>query len=105
MLGQVSNPYKYLKEADCFILSSNHEGQPMVLLEALALHMPIIATDITGNRSVLHNTNGLLVDNSIEGLSIGIEQFINGEVQANHQFNINEYNKCALSMFYHKVCE
>lgn len=105
MLGQVSNPYKYLKEADCFILSSNHEGQPMVLLEALALHMPIIATDITGNRSVLHNTNGLLVDNSIEGLRIGIEQFINGEVQANHQFNINEYNKFALSMFYHKVCE
>ncbi|MDW4180454.1 glycosyltransferase [Staphylococcus sp. LKG3-1] len=105
MKGQVDNPYQYLNEADCFILSSNHEGQPMVLLEALALHKPIIATDITGNRSVLEGTNGQLVENSIEGLKNGIIDLINGNIKKNTQFDINKYNESAISRFYTKVCK
>lgn len=105
MMGQVSNPYKFLNEADCFILSSNHEGQPMVLLESLALHKPIIATDIIGNRGVLEGTNGLLVDNSIEGLKEGIKKLVDNEVKPNKQFDINEYNKKSISRFYEKLCD
>ncbi|WP_141082914.1 glycosyltransferase, partial [Campylobacter vicugnae] len=26
LLGRISNPYPYLKKADCFVMSSNHEG-------------------------------------------------------------------------------
>lgn len=105
MMGQVSNPYLYLNEADCFILSSNHEGQPMVLLESLALHKPIIATDIVGNRGVLEGTNGLLVENSIEGLKNGIKKLLDGEVKENNQFDINDYNNASISRFYEKVCK
>ncbi|WP_083606698.1 glycosyltransferase [Staphylococcus condimenti] len=103
LLGQVNNPYQYLERCDCFVLSSNHEGQPMVLLEALSIGKPIIATDITGNRSVLDGTNGLLVENSTSGLVEGLEKYAQNLVKDNHEFNINDYNKAAIQMFYSKI--
>ena len=41
--GQQSNPYGYMKEADLFLLTSEREGFPNVLLEANALGLPIVA--------------------------------------------------------------
>lgn len=50
------------RNADVFVLPSRWEGMPLVLLEALAMGLPIVATDITGNREVVvHGENGLLV--------------------------------------------
>ena len=45
LLGYVKNPYKYLKEAECFILSSLWEDPGFVLLEASYLNIPIISSD------------------------------------------------------------
>nr|AAT06402.1 Cps7D [Actinobacillus pleuropneumoniae] len=50
LLGLRTNPFPLLKNADCFILPSNHEGQPMTLFEAMILGKMIIATDIVGSR-------------------------------------------------------
>ncbi len=63
LLGKKKNPYKYLSKSDIFVLSSIHEGFPMVLLEALACGLPIISTDCpTGPREILENDKyGLLV--------------------------------------------
>ena len=69
LLGQKKNPYPWLAKADCFVLSSNHEGQPMVLLEAMALKKPIIATDITATRGMLEGTEAELVENNEDALS------------------------------------
>ena len=102
-LGQVSNPYSYLSASDCFILPSDHEGQPMTLLEALILEKPIIATDIVGNRSVLENRPGLLVENSEEGVYQGIIDFLEGNYKEENVFDDQEYNDNALGMFYDKV--
>lgn len=38
------NPYKYLKNADLFVLSSNFEGFPIVLAEATSLSVPFVGT-------------------------------------------------------------
>ncbi len=38
------NPYKYLKNADMFVLSSNFEGFPIVLAESSALRIPFVGT-------------------------------------------------------------
>jgi CDP-glycerol glycerophosphotransferase len=61
LLGQVANPYPLLEKADICVMSSDYEGQPMVLLEALCLGTPCIGTDIPGIRAVLKEGRGQLV--------------------------------------------
>jgi len=54
LLGKQTNPYKYLSKADCFVFSSNYEGFPNVILEALSCGIPIISTDCeSGPREIL----------------------------------------------------
>lgn len=95
LLGRISNPFPYLKKADCFVMSSNHEGQPMTLLEALVLDKTIVATDIPGNVSILENRGGLIVDNSIKGLVYGMEQYLLNKIERKH-FDGVEYNNAVL---------
>lgn len=38
------NPYQYIKYADCFVLPSRIEGLPNVLLDAMYLGVPVVAT-------------------------------------------------------------
>lgn len=44
-LGFKENPYKYLNQADVFVQSSIYEGLPTVLIEALVLNVPVVATN------------------------------------------------------------
>lgn len=44
ILGFRPNPFKYMARADVFVLSSLWEGLPSVLLEAMALGLPVVAT-------------------------------------------------------------
>lgn len=98
LAGQRSNPFPALRRCDCFVLSSNHEGQPMVLLEALALKRPVIATDIDGNCGVLRGIYGELVDNCAEGLARGMLRFLEGELDS-RPFDASAYRAAALSQF------
>lgn len=45
LLGWVPNPYAYMSKADAFVLASEHEGLPNVLIQAMAFGTPIVATD------------------------------------------------------------
>jgi glycosyltransferase involved in cell wall biosynthesis len=44
LMGRQSNPYKYLARSSVFVLSSVGEALPTVLLEAMALGVPIVST-------------------------------------------------------------
>jgi len=56
MPGFVQNPFGYLSKASLFVLSSNFEGLPTVVIEALACGIPVVATDCpSGPREILVN--------------------------------------------------
>jgi len=103
LAGQYVNPFPLLKAADCFVLSSNHEGQGMVLLEALTLEVPTMSTDIPGPQSVLKDGSGLLVENSVAGLVSGMQQFMDGRLTFTG-FDAEAYQRRAIEMFYNNVC-
>lgn len=46
-LGRKDNPYKYLKAADILALSSLYEGTPNVIVEAIALGVPVVTSNCT----------------------------------------------------------
>lgn len=101
--GQRSNPFPILAACDCLVMSSNHEGQPMVLLEAMALGVPVVATDIDGNRGLLVPSGyGLLVDNSMQGLAHGLETFLAGGVPVS-SFDAEAYQQRVIDSFYREV--
>jgi glycosyltransferase involved in cell wall biosynthesis len=74
-LGFDNNPYKYLSKADCFVLNSEHEGFPNVVIEALACGLPVISSDCpTGPRELLAPDSDLIshVYDKIEYAKYGI---------------------------------
>lgn len=74
MTGFADNPYKHLKTADFYVLSSRYEGFPTVLFEAITLKKNIIATDVSGVREMLlEGKIGHIVENSEEGIYEGMK--------------------------------
>ncbi|HEX9668011.1 MAG TPA: glycosyltransferase [Thermoanaerobaculia bacterium] len=54
--GFVPNPYADMARAALFVLSSRCEGAPVVLMEALAVGVPVVATDCpSGPREILRD--------------------------------------------------
>ena len=63
LLGFQKNPFNYMARSSLFVLSSLYEGFSNVILEAMALGLPIVSTDCPSGPSEIieHKKNGLLV--------------------------------------------
>jgi len=95
LYGFTDNPYQWMKAAKVFVLSSNTEGLPTVLIEALACGAQVISTDCpSGPREILENGQlGALVPvNDVNALQEKIEFSL-----AN-----NNLKSCEVIYLYHK---
>jgi glycosyltransferase involved in cell wall biosynthesis len=82
LAGFHANPYAYMARADLFVLSSRWEGMPVVLVEALALHTPVVATDCpSGPREIVAGSGlGTLVPvGGIEAMAEAIGAWLGTE--------------------------
>jgi CDP-glycerol glycerophosphotransferase (TagB/SpsB family)/glycosyltransferase involved in cell wall biosynthesis len=78
--GPFANPFPILAAADCFVLSSDYEGQPMVLLEAAIAGLPIISVAFESVGDALAPGRIHVVEQDDDALAEGMLAFLRGEV-------------------------
>ena len=75
-LGFQTNPYPYLKAADMFLLTSDAEGYPTVVCEALCMGKPVVATTITGTVELLQDNVGVLTGKDVSEIADRVEHLM-----------------------------
>lgn len=98
LTGNMDNPFMLMKECDCFILPSLHEGQPVSLLEARLLKLPIIMSNFSSAQSSLFDNGQLLIGNTTDDIYKGLIAFMEGKVPT-CEFNYEDYNDLTIKQF------
>jgi CDP-glycerol glycerophosphotransferase len=98
VVGPYSNPFSIVAAADCFVLSSNYEGQPMVLLEAAIIGLPIVSVDFDSVHDALPGDGIHVVEQNDEALAGGMRSFLRGEVAPTF-LDVDSYNHEAIEEF------
>lgn len=106
LTGAVSNPFRLASECDCFILPSLYEGQPVVLLEARVLNLPIIVSNFKTVNSALVENGQYIIGTGVDDIVHGMQAFMEGKVPqisfdyiAYNQMVINEFDSIINSLF------
>ena len=73
--GFVENPFPRLARAAVLVLPSRHEGQPLALLEALALEVPVLASRSAGAAELL-GAEQLFADESVPALAAALQRHL-----------------------------
>jgi glycosyltransferase involved in cell wall biosynthesis len=83
-LGNITGAGGYCSKADMLVLPSLYEGLPMVILEAMSLSRPVVASNVGGISEIVHNgVNGYTVSNSAEEFAQKIEYILEDEARYN----------------------
>ena len=76
-LGYQKNIFKYLKNAECFILTSLWEDPGFVIVEAALSNIPIISSDCPNGPEEIIKENGYLFkNNNLENLLKKFDEFL-----------------------------
>lgn len=63
MPGSINALHEKMKSAELFVLSSDYEGMPNALIEAMCLGLPVVSTKVSGATDLIQDgKNGFLVD-------------------------------------------
>lgn len=87
--GEQDDILNKIKTAKLFVLSSNYEGMPNSLIEAMCIGLPVISTRVSGSNELIENeNNGLLIDiNNKEQLKNTIKKILNDSNYSNNLAN------------------
>lgn len=103
-LGALDNVTSVIKQADLFLSTSDFEGLPTVLMEALLCNVPIVATDVCGNNDIYKyiapKGSMILCKNDITSISKAITMACHGKTSKNFKFDVKKYNQNILKKFY-----
>ena len=77
-LGEVPDATGCLRQLDVLAVTSRHEGLPMVLLEAVACEVPVVAFDVGGVRDVLDSSPAarLVPAGDVEGFHKAVDEMV-----------------------------
>lgn len=98
LTGNVDNPFMFMSRANCFVLPSMHEGQPLSVLEARACQLPIILSNFETAEDVLMENGQLLIKSDVDSIADGMRAFMKGKVPTT-PFSCEEYNRSAYREF------
>jgi glycosyltransferase involved in cell wall biosynthesis len=86
LLGHVADPRGLYQAADAFALSSIREGLPNVVLEAMALQTPVIATRVAGiPKLITDEQDGLLIPPGDEAALAGAIRRLMDDAELRHR--------------------
>lgn len=90
-LGNIPNASIYNSISDLFILPSDFEGLPMVIIEAMSYKRPIVASNVGGINEIVQNgENGYVVNNDAQHFAQRIKEIIENQELYNKLSN-NSY--------------
>jgi glycosyltransferase involved in cell wall biosynthesis len=96
-LGFIKNPYPYMKKSDIFLMTSDTEGYPLVICEAICLGLPVVSTNITGVNEILDNGKyGILTSFQTSEISMILNELMSDAVKLN---NLSQLSKERAKMF------
>jgi len=76
-IGETSNPYTYIRQADIYVQPSKFEGKSIAIDEAKILKKPIVVTNFSSVYDQLkHNETGIITEMKAEAIAEGIEKLI-----------------------------
>ncbi len=100
--GPYQNPFPILAAADCFVLSSDYEGQPMVLLEAAIVGLPIVSVAFRSVGDALDASQLEVVAQDDGALATGMLAFLEGRLRP-ARLDVASYTKLATDEFVEAV--
>lgn len=92
LVGNQINPYKYIRESECMIVSSDFEGYGIVIDESRILNIPVISTDVADAKTILQQGYGICVENSENGIYQGMKKFLTEGYEIKKKFDFNNFN-------------
>ena len=79
-LGNIRNAAMYCSIADIFMLPSEYEGLPIVIIEAMSCGKPVVASNVGGISELVYNgVNGFVLENKAELFAEKIEYILENE--------------------------
>ena len=87
------NPYSYLRESDCLLMSSQFEGYPVVFVEAMILNKPIVTTLVSDANKDIKDKFGIVTENSLDGVYDGMKKFLDEGFEIKKKFDPEKFNK------------
>lgn len=94
LLGRRNDIPKLMGACDVFVLSSDYEGLPTVLIEALGCQAHVVSTEVSGAKEIIDKNGEIVPVNSPSDLARSIETLLNknGKNKSGSEFVRNRFD-------------